>query len=338
MAETERRRSGRPRKAVSREQSVNMRRERNRGAQRSFRLRQQMSEKERKQQSHQLENAIDQIVSIFLACTDHVMNSEWARRDSDLINKLRQSIQTMHSLLPETRGLDVNLAQRDGHRNSTIPATVRTRPKDGNESSPEDTAERDVNIRRHSVSMPEETMHASLENGRKSKPVTTSPRKVDGNVGFGSYLKANVIDSQRMSQTSWLGNELAPMVGNPESLDSPFSLQVTISTLKHGYDVLLSTMNATEPSIIRTFGIAMQRLLKPGGHLMLSEVTIKRIFSGFIMGSLPGRWLGKDDGRSGGRLQDADEWSAALTKAGSVSWQKLAHSIQKQFELLSGHN
>ncbi|KAG5807198.1 hypothetical protein H9Q74_007898 [Fusarium xylarioides] len=163
-AESERRRPVRPRKAVSREQSVNMRRERNRRAQRSFRLRQQMSEKERKQQSHQLENAIDQIVSIFLACTDHVMNSEWARRDSDLINKLRQSIQAMHSLLPETRGLDVNLGQRDGHRNSrTISATVRTQPSDGNESSPDDTAERDVNIRSHSVSMPDGTMHASLE-------------------------------------------------------------------------------------------------------------------------------------------------------------------------------
>ncbi|KAH7255091.1 uncharacterized protein BKA55DRAFT_537506 [Fusarium redolens] len=45
------------------------------------------------------------------------------------------------------------------------------------------------------------------------------------------------------------------MLGNPEM----FSLQVTISTLKHGYDLLLSATNATEPSIIRVFGIAMQR-------------------------------------------------------------------------------
>ncbi|KAF5554613.1 polyketide synthase [Fusarium mexicanum] len=116
-------------------------------------------------------------------------------------------------------------------------------------------------------------------------------------------------------------------------------------------------------------------LLKPGGRLVLSEVTIKRIFSGFIMGPLPGWWLGEDDGRSGGPLLDVDEWSAALTKAGfsgvdidirgdneaskepvsliisikplpkesgpdsfvvistgSVASQKLAQSIQKQFE------
>lgn len=56
-------------------------------------------------------------------------------------------------------------------------------------------------------------------------------------------------------------------------------------------------------------------LLKPGGRLVLSEVTIKRIFSGFIMGPLPGWWLGEDDGRTGGPLLDVEEWNAALRKA-----------------------
>ncbi|EFQ35173.1 beta-ketoacyl synthase domain-containing protein [Colletotrichum graminicola] len=57
-------------------------------------------------------------------------------------------------------------------------------------------------------------------------------------------------------------------------------------------------------------------LLKPGGRLVLSEVTIKRIFSGFIMGPLPGWWLGEDDGRTGGPLLDVEEWDTALLKAG----------------------
>lgn len=56
-------------------------------------------------------------------------------------------------------------------------------------------------------------------------------------------------------------------------------------------------------------------LLKPGGRLVLSEVTIKRIFSGFIMGPLPGWWLGEDDGRKGGPLLDVEEWNTALKKA-----------------------
>lgn len=56
-------------------------------------------------------------------------------------------------------------------------------------------------------------------------------------------------------------------------------------------------------------------LLKPGGKLVLSEVTIKRIFSGFIMGPLPGWWLGEADGRKGGPLMDVGEWETALKKA-----------------------
>jgi SAM-dependent methyltransferase len=56
-------------------------------------------------------------------------------------------------------------------------------------------------------------------------------------------------------------------------------------------------------------------LLKPGGKLVLSEVTIKRIFSGFIMGPLPGWWLGEDDGRKGGPLLDVDEWDRVLKQA-----------------------
>ncbi|EME86352.1 glycosyltransferase family 69 protein, partial [Pseudocercospora fijiensis CIRAD86] len=57
-------------------------------------------------------------------------------------------------------------------------------------------------------------------------------------------------------------------------------------------------------------------LLKPNGQLVLSEVTIKRIFCGFIMGPLPGWWLGEDDGRKGGPLLDVPEWDSALQKAG----------------------
>ncbi|KAK0392639.1 hypothetical protein NLU13_2134 [Sarocladium strictum] len=82
------------------------------------------------------------------------------------------------------------------------------------------------------------------------------------------------------------------------------------------YDLIIcaNVLHATK-SIQETLAHC-KSLLKPGGRLVLSEVTIKRIFSGFIMGPLPGWWLGEDDGRSGGPLLDVDEWTAALTKAG----------------------
>ncbi|KAG8159880.1 hypothetical protein KVR01_010517 [Diaporthe batatas] len=78
--------------------------------------------------------------------------------------------------------------------------------------------------------------------------------------------------------------------------------------------VCANVLHATK-SIQETLAHCLS-LLKPGGRLVLSEVTIKRIFSGFIMGPLPGWWLGEDDGRKGGPLLDVAEWDAALNKAG----------------------
>ncbi|OLN91972.1 Lovastatin diketide synthase LovF 2 [Colletotrichum chlorophyti] len=82
------------------------------------------------------------------------------------------------------------------------------------------------------------------------------------------------------------------------------------------YDLIVcaNVLHATK-SIQETLAHC-KSLLKPGGRLVLSEVTIKRIFSGFIMGPLPGWWLGEEDGRKGGPLLDVDEWNAALTLAG----------------------
>ncbi|TIC96982.1 Compactin diketide synthase mokB [Colletotrichum higginsianum] len=82
------------------------------------------------------------------------------------------------------------------------------------------------------------------------------------------------------------------------------------------YDLIVcaNVLHATK-SIQETLAHC-RSLLKPGGRLVLSEVTIKRIFSGFIMGPLPGWWLGEDDGRKGGPLLDVDEWNTALVQAG----------------------
>ncbi|KAJ0302188.1 hypothetical protein COL516b_007239 [Colletotrichum fioriniae] len=82
------------------------------------------------------------------------------------------------------------------------------------------------------------------------------------------------------------------------------------------YDLIVcaNVLHATK-SIQETLAHC-KSLLKPGGRLVLSEVTIKRIFSGFIMGPLPGWWLGEDDGRKGGPLLDVEEWNTALNLAG----------------------
>lgn len=58
------------------------------------------------------------------------------------------------------------------------------------------------------------------------------------------------------------------------------------------------------------------KLLKPNGKLVLGEITERCLYAGFIMGSLPGWWLGEDDGRTGGPLLDVPGWDVSLKKAG----------------------
>jgi emericellamide synthase (highly reducing iterative type I polyketide synthase) len=58
------------------------------------------------------------------------------------------------------------------------------------------------------------------------------------------------------------------------------------------------------------------RLLKPGGKLGLIEVTAPQVLWPMIMGTLPGWWLGADDGRVSSPLINVSGWNEALRRSG----------------------
>ena len=57
------------------------------------------------------------------------------------------------------------------------------------------------------------------------------------------------------------------------------------------------------------------KLLKPGGTLVIGELTFSLDHTGIIFGTLPGWWL-SNDGRIGGPLLSREQWAAKLQKAG----------------------
>jgi acyl transferase domain-containing protein/SAM-dependent methyltransferase len=57
------------------------------------------------------------------------------------------------------------------------------------------------------------------------------------------------------------------------------------------------------------------KLLKPGGKIVIGELTWKSDHIGFIFGTMPGWWLA-GDGRQGGPLLTRDEWKAKLLDVG----------------------
>lgn len=61
----------------------------------------------------------------------------------------------------------------------------------------------------------------------------------------------------------------------------------------------------------------VRRLLKPGGFLILAELTDNDVIrSGFIFGSLPGWWIGENDGRVLSPCIAPAEWDTVLRKSG----------------------
>ncbi|KUI56669.1 Lovastatin diketide synthase LovF [Cytospora mali] len=65
-----------------------------------------------------------------------------------------------------------------------------------------------------------------------------------------------------------------------------------------------------------------RRLLTPGGHLVVTELTSKVARRSAVFGVLAGWWLGEDDGRMNGPEMLEDEWDTRLKRNGfsGVEW------------------
>jgi hybrid polyketide synthase/nonribosomal peptide synthetase ACE1 len=100
------------------------------------------------------------------------------------------------------------------------------------------------------------------------------------------------------------------------------TFDIEISPTQQGFDdssfdmiVASNVVHATK-SIEQTLR-NIRRLLKPGGYLAMLEITDNGpIRSGFVFGSLPGWWLGVDDGRSMSPLISPSDWDTVLRRTG----------------------
>lgn len=86
---------------------------------------------------------------------------------------------------------------------------------------------------------------------------------------------------------------------------------------KYAYDIVVASNVLHATSSLQKTLEHVRQLLKPGGYLMLLEITNhgpSRV--GFAMSGLPGWWVGKNDGRRYSPIITPDEWDSALQKAG----------------------
>ena len=85
----------------------------------------------------------------------------------------------------------------------------------------------------------------------------------------------------------------------------------------HSYDIIIASNVLHATASLQTTLKNARQLLKPGGYLMLLEVTgLGPVRYHSIVGSVPGWWLGVNDDRKLSPLLTPGGWHSALRKAG----------------------
>ena len=83
------------------------------------------------------------------------------------------------------------------------------------------------------------------------------------------------------------------------------------------YDVVVAVNVLHVSSDMEASLSNVRRLLKPGGFLVVGELTsTDLLFSGMTVGTLPGWWIGAETGRPWGPLLQLRQWDCKLKKAG----------------------
>ena len=86
---------------------------------------------------------------------------------------------------------------------------------------------------------------------------------------------------------------------------------------EHSYDLVIASLVLHATRDLRKTLENTRRLLKPGGFLLLQEITnIDVLRVGFAMSGLPGWWLGREDGRRYSPCITSAEWHSLLLDTG----------------------
>ena len=95
------------------------------------------------------------------------------------------------------------------------------------------------------------------------------------------------------------------------------------------YDIVVATnvLHATH-SIDASVANA-KRLLRPGGRLVIIEVTHMLVQTSITFGTLDSWWFGQDDGRKGGPTMNESHWDEALRQGGLSGTDLVLRDVQK---------
>ena len=86
---------------------------------------------------------------------------------------------------------------------------------------------------------------------------------------------------------------------------------------EHSFDLVIANLVVHATKKLEDTMRNLRRLIKPGGYLLLLEITDNDpLRFGFIFGGLPGWWLGYEDGRTLSPCVDVPAWNQVMLKTG----------------------
>ena len=86
---------------------------------------------------------------------------------------------------------------------------------------------------------------------------------------------------------------------------------------EHSFDLVIANLVVHATKNLENTMRNLRRLIKPGGYLLLLEITDNEpLRFGFIFGGLPGWWLGYEDGRTLSPCIDVSAWNQLMLKTG----------------------
>lgn len=96
---------------------------------------------------------------------------------------------------------------------------------------------------------------------------------------------------------------------------------------EHSYDLIIASLVLHATRKLDETLSNVRRLLKPGGYLLLLEITDnEQMRFGFIFGGLPGWWLGHEDGRPLSPCIEVPKWDSLLKAHGFSGVDSMAAS------------
>ncbi|KAJ5587845.1 lovastatin nonaketide synthase [Penicillium hispanicum] len=163
-----------------------------------------------------------------------------------------------------------------------------------------------------------------------SQLVHRFPRMKILEIGASTGATKEILHSTGLKFISYTCTDISPAVlGRAEMELQEFASKIEYRTLDleadfveqgfgaQGYDLVIASnaIHATK-SLHKTLS-RVRGLLRPGGYLVLSEITDNSPTRfGFVLGGLPEWWVGHEDGRPWAPTISTAEWDGVLRKAG----------------------